>query len=299
MRGWSTCPLGKCGLKESDPATSYIPFRFTSKEYDEESGLYYHGARYYEPRLSRWMSADPAGFALINPNRRGHSVIEATNWYSYVRNNPVRYVDPTGKFSSVVNEKGKYIDRRGYKTSPRSGFSSSKGTPDDPDTITWTALYLEISVIVGIGKLDEKDPIIGGGIASVRFENEEGDAFMADYEFTLSPEETNVSAATASATVSVGVLKADFPTEQSHEWIAASYEDTFHNKGISVWRLSAQHVSDTKGNWQGGELGVAVGGGASIGRTGFEYQLLGTRPVAKTTENYYSGRYGSMVPKKK
>ena len=95
-------PFGEMWIEETDPATGYIPFRFTSKEYDEETGLYYYGARYYEPRLSRWMSADPAGWELINPMdedgkpRAGYSVIEAANWYSYVSNNPVLYVDPTG-----------------------------------------------------------------------------------------------------------------------------------------------------------------------------------------------------------
>ena len=95
-------PFGEMWIEETDPATSYIPFRFTSKEYDEETGLYYYGARYYEPRLSRWMSADPAGWELINPMdedgepRAGYSVIEAANWYAYTSNNPVKYVDPTG-----------------------------------------------------------------------------------------------------------------------------------------------------------------------------------------------------------
>src|SRR5687768_9200842 len=35
-------------------------YRYTGKEKDEESGLYYHGARYYAPWLARWTSADPS-----------------------------------------------------------------------------------------------------------------------------------------------------------------------------------------------------------------------------------------------
>jgi RHS repeat-associated protein len=37
-----------------------LPYRFTGKELDEETGLYYYGARYLDPRVSRWLSADPA-----------------------------------------------------------------------------------------------------------------------------------------------------------------------------------------------------------------------------------------------
>jgi len=105
-------PFGEVWIEETDPATGYIPFRFTSKELDEETGLYYHGARYYEPTISRWMSADPAGFALISPMERsdeggwrpkaGYSVIEAANWYVYVSHNPVKYVDPTGMWEVTI-----------------------------------------------------------------------------------------------------------------------------------------------------------------------------------------------------
>jgi RHS repeat-associated protein len=58
--------------------------RFTGKERDEESGLYYHRARYYAPWLARWVSCDPAG------------MVDGTNPYNYVRGNPIKLIDSTG-----------------------------------------------------------------------------------------------------------------------------------------------------------------------------------------------------------
>jgi len=48
-------------LSESTDST---PFRFTGKERDEETGLYYYGARYLDPRTSRWLSTDEKGRIL-------------------------------------------------------------------------------------------------------------------------------------------------------------------------------------------------------------------------------------------
>jgi RHS repeat-associated protein len=62
-------------------------YRYTCKERDEESGLYYHGARYYAPWLGRWTSADPAGMA------------DGSNLYRYGRDNPLRFRDVTGRDS--------------------------------------------------------------------------------------------------------------------------------------------------------------------------------------------------------
>ncbi len=64
-------------------------YLYTGQEKDEETGLYYYGARYYNPELMRFVQADLVIPALYNP--------QALNRYSYVQNNPVKYVDPEGE----------------------------------------------------------------------------------------------------------------------------------------------------------------------------------------------------------
>ncbi|QEN07226.1 RHS repeat-associated core domain-containing protein [Oceanispirochaeta crateris] len=73
-----------------------IPYGFTGKEWDEETNLYYMSARYQDPMTSRWISADPAGAKLVNPNSSQFILIGSINWYSYTENNPLKYLDPTG-----------------------------------------------------------------------------------------------------------------------------------------------------------------------------------------------------------
>jgi len=79
-----------------------LPYRFTGKELDRETGLYYYGARYLNPKTSRWVSGDPAGWELINPmekdgkSKEDYLIIESTNWYTYTSNNPIKYFDPAG-----------------------------------------------------------------------------------------------------------------------------------------------------------------------------------------------------------
>jgi RHS repeat-associated protein len=51
-------PFGESWVEESSN-TQRTPYLFTGKELDEEAGLYYFGARYYDPRTSVWQSADP------------------------------------------------------------------------------------------------------------------------------------------------------------------------------------------------------------------------------------------------
>jgi RHS repeat-associated protein len=64
--------------------------KFTGKELDSSTGLYYYGARYYDPQLGRFISADTIVQAPYDP--------QSLNRYSYCRNNPINLVDPTGHF---------------------------------------------------------------------------------------------------------------------------------------------------------------------------------------------------------
>ena len=61
------------------------PYLFNAKEFDEETGMYYYGARYYESRLSLWMSTDPLEEEYPN-----------ITTYGFCHNNPLILIDPDG-----------------------------------------------------------------------------------------------------------------------------------------------------------------------------------------------------------
>ena len=74
--------------------SSSNPYQFTARE-KEETGLYYYRARYYSPTLHRFLSEDALGLSSGDGN-----------FYGYVRNNPTKFVDPTG-----LKSKPGWLDR--------------------------------------------------------------------------------------------------------------------------------------------------------------------------------------------
>ncbi len=77
------------------------PFKYNGKEFDEETGNYFYGARYYDPKWSIFISVDPLAE-------------QAPDWtpYRYGFNNPIRYTDPTGMYENddyYFNENGQYL----------------------------------------------------------------------------------------------------------------------------------------------------------------------------------------------
>ena len=103
-------PYGETWVEDKATSDGYTtPYKFTSKELDTETGLYYFGARYYYARVSRWISTDPA-LEKYMPDRKKEKdkeeklpaggIYEPANIdvYGYVGNNPILYIDPDGNF---------------------------------------------------------------------------------------------------------------------------------------------------------------------------------------------------------
>jgi RHS repeat-associated protein len=91
------------------------PFRYTAREFDSETSLYYMRARYFDPATGRFISEDPITFS------------GGINFYRYAKNNPVNLVDP---------------------------FGLSPGAPAIPFPIPWIPPYPIVSPIVrGVGGL--------------------------------------------------------------------------------------------------------------------------------------------------
>ncbi|WP_281166431.1 RHS repeat-associated core domain-containing protein [Riemerella columbina] len=86
-----------------------MPYLFNGKELDQETGLYYYGARYYDPRVSIFLNVDPLAekYPFTSP-------------YTYTNNNPVMLIDPDGKAAMPPDDhfdhNGKFLYTDNRKT---------------------------------------------------------------------------------------------------------------------------------------------------------------------------------------
>ena len=79
-------PFGEVFIEERNN-TWNTPYLFNAKEFDKETGLYYYGARYYEPKLSLWLSVDPLAEEYTG-----------ISGYVFCAEKPIRFVDIDGRW---------------------------------------------------------------------------------------------------------------------------------------------------------------------------------------------------------
>jgi RHS repeat-associated protein len=88
-------------------ASFQVSRKFTGQVYDQETGLYYYNARYYDPELGRFIQADTVIQDLSNP--------QSYNRYSYCVNDPLRYNDPSGHgFVDYLPFRSTYLEIHGH-----------------------------------------------------------------------------------------------------------------------------------------------------------------------------------------
>jgi RHS repeat-associated protein len=78
----------------NEPASASNSRAYTGHPHDNDTGLTYAGARYYDPVIGRFMAIDPKGF--------GEGNLQSFNRYKYGNNNPYKYVDPNGEAETLA-----------------------------------------------------------------------------------------------------------------------------------------------------------------------------------------------------
>lgn len=162
-------------------------YRYTGMERDEETGLSYHGARYYAAWLGRWLSEDPIRHewydtAKSKPegNSKTHVSELAASPYEYGYDNPIRFTDPTGR--QPPEEKDQTLKEGSGDVQHQTFLLSVSGSREefekfrnafttDPGQITnnpWARYILVDKGKRGLTKGDRIDIEIPGDSGSVR-----------------------------------------------------------------------------------------------------------------------------------
>jgi RHS repeat-associated protein len=144
-------PWGESWLeqKSAEAAGNSLNYYFTGKELDM-TGMYYFGARYYDPKTSVWQSPDPILGKYLNDSKNqnsgkngsgdagGKGVFNIMNLalYSYAQQNPLILIDPDGKATVYVQKTGNYYYRdpsNGYTEYIGHGFAGRNDYKNKPD----------------------------------------------------------------------------------------------------------------------------------------------------------------------
>ncbi|MBO7429257.1 MAG: RHS repeat-associated core domain-containing protein, partial [Paludibacteraceae bacterium] len=167
-------PYGEVFVEQRN-GTWNTPYLFNAKELDEETGLYYYGARYLDPTGTRWLSVDPVFHAGSSP-------------YAYCLGNPIRFSDPTGMWEWDENgnlkaQKGdnsysmakflgtsqknamKILERSGVTVNEKGVLNLKTGQILDKSTL-WVESKSTSGVVVNNSKEATKHYLHGNGEAA-------------------------------------------------------------------------------------------------------------------------------------
>ena len=100
-------PYGEL-LVDEHSSSEDLPYKFNGKELDEETGLYYYGARYMNPVTSIWYGVDPMAIVLSPEKRKLFDRMSSTSPYVYCYSKPLTTIDVDGNIG-IENVTGAII----------------------------------------------------------------------------------------------------------------------------------------------------------------------------------------------
>jgi RHS repeat-associated protein len=258
-------PYGELWVERTASDLAKTPFRFTGKELDEETGLYYYGARYLNPQTGMWLSADPAMGEYIprapiddearkyNQNLPGMGgVFNYVNLhtYHYAGNNPVKLTDPDGReeklglgeFAGTVGDVGELA------------FDALSAMGEGPTEISQSDLMETVSRMNGIFDAIGEKPVQYGVYASVL-------GVLGSIGYDIYKKDEKVRGFVNSAV----------------KWVGET-NDRLMSRGIDLWKQTLTLATDK--NFTGAtQVGGAMGGGS----------------VSMTTDNAFTFRFNPLT----
>lgn len=154
-------------------------FKYAGEYQDAETGLYYLNARYYDPSMGRFINEDTYEGQSNNPLSQ--------NVYTYVQNNPLIYVDPTGHETGAVTYETSNALRQDVVNAVRFGgiikpaldflILDDLATLRDPNASEWSKAFAAFGLIP-VGK------VLKGGKLIISLVDDSGKIVKRDYTLT-------------------------------------------------------------------------------------------------------------------
>ncbi|MCI5696988.1 MAG: RHS repeat-associated core domain-containing protein [Spirochaetia bacterium] len=239
-------PYGETWVeKTNNSGSEFLPYKFTGKEVDQETGLYYYGARYLDPKYSMWLSTDPAlgeyvpemgkGIAKDSGNLPGMGGVFNHingNLYAYGANNPIKYTDPDGRIT-INAICSMFMNKR----SAILGIQPNRGGEDQPKALTIggygcvVTFYARLASTIS-GEEITPEMINDYAIKNNLFEVDTSDSY---YDVTLLSPEAGVKAVN-------GILK-----EKGITNVSLDVEDTIYSSNMTyICNTLNKYDSDKK-----------------------------------------------------